>query len=81
MIDCPPDSTASSRKTPTLIAMRTRVSMGTAFVMELAVYTFWAPAFVHSGQWNPTEAWCMQRGQIGRSHRWQTTPAGVSGWR
>jgi hypothetical protein len=55
--------------------------MGTAFVMALAVYTFWAPAFVHSGQWNPTDAWCMQRGQIGRSQRWQTTPAGVSGWR
>jgi hypothetical protein len=30
---------------------------------------------VHSGQWNPTEAWCMQRGQMGRSQRWQMTPA------
>ena len=44
-------------------------------------YSFWAPFFTHSGQWNPTEAWCMHAGQMGRSQRWQTTPAGWPGWR
>jgi len=29
----------------------------------------------HSGQWNPTEAECMQRAQIRLSQRWQRTPA------
>ena len=28
-----------------------------------------------------TDAWCMQSGQIGRSQRWQITPARRSGWR
>ena len=40
-----------------------------------------APSFTHSGQWNPTDAWCMQRGQMGRSQRWQITPATWSGCR
>ena len=48
---------------------------------EVPWYTFCAPVFEHSGHWNPTDAWCMHCGQIGRSHRWQTTPAGVPGWR
>ena len=43
--------------------------------------TFWAPDLVHSGQWKPTDAWCMQLGQIGRSQRWQMTPALRSPWR
>ena len=43
--------------------------------------TFCAPCLVHSGQWKPTDAWCMQSGQIGRSHRWQITPARRSGCR
>jgi hypothetical protein len=42
---------------------------------DRAVSTFWRPVRAHSGQWKPTEAWCMQAGQIGRSHRWQRTPA------
>jgi hypothetical protein len=29
------------------------------------------PSATHSGQWNPTAAWCMQSGQIGRPHLWQ----------
>ena len=37
--------------------------------------TRWAPEVAHSGQWKPTDAWIMQDGQIGRSQRWQTTPA------
>ena len=28
-----------------------------------------------SGQWNPTEAECMQRAQMRRSQRWHRTPA------
>ena len=32
---------------------------------SLARTTFWAPRLAHSGQWKPTEAWCMQLGQIG----------------
>ena len=33
------------------------------------------------GQWNPTDAWCMHWGQMGRSQRWQITPARRSGCR
>jgi ABC-type phosphonate transport system ATPase subunit len=33
----------------------------------------------HSGQWNPTDAECMQRAQIRLSQRWQRTPARFSG--
>jgi hypothetical protein len=40
-----------------------------------------APAEVHSGQWNPTEACTMHDGQIGRPQRWQVTPARRSVWR
>ena len=31
--------------------------------------TFCLPFAVQFGQWNPTEAWCMHDGQIGRSQR------------
>ena len=40
-----------------------------------------APPFTHSGHWKPTEACTMQLGQMGRSQRWQVTPARRSGWR
>jgi hypothetical protein len=36
---------------------------------------------VQSGHWNPTEAWTMHWGQIGRPQRWQPTPATRSGCR
>jgi hypothetical protein len=42
---------------------------------ERGVRTFWRPERVHSGQWKPTDAVFMQSGQIGRSQRWQITPA------
>ena len=48
---------------------------------DRAVTTFWRPLRVHSGQWNPTDAWCMHWGQMGRSQRWQITPARRSGCR
>jgi hypothetical protein len=40
-----------------------------------------AACFVHSGQWNPTDACTMQVGQIARPHRWHDTPARRSGCR
>jgi hypothetical protein len=40
-----------------------------------------APPFTQSGHWKPTDACTMQLGQIGRSQRWQVTPARRSGWR
>jgi hypothetical protein len=40
-----------------------------------------AAAEMHSGHCQPTDAEFMQDGQIGRSHRWQLTPAERSGWR
>ncbi|HAS13156.1 MAG TPA: hypothetical protein DCS55_21990 [Acidimicrobiaceae bacterium] len=46
-----------------------------------AVMTFWPAPFTHSGQWKPTEAWFMHDGQMGRSQRWQRTPARRSLWR
>ena len=69
-------------KTATFTAMRIWVRTG-RFPARAAGprYSFWAPFFTHSGQWNPTEAWCMQAGQMGRSQRWQTTPAGWPVWR
>jgi hypothetical protein len=33
------------------------------------------PDRAHSGQWKPTDAWFMHDGQMGRSQRWQRTPA------
>jgi hypothetical protein len=60
----------------------TRVNVRTGRVTsERAVTTFWRPLRVQSGQWNPTDAWCMHAGQIGRSQRWQITPARRSGCR
>jgi hypothetical protein len=48
----------------------------------------WAPDMTwarlppaQSGQWKPTDAWRMQSGQIGRSQRWQRTPARLPSWR
>jgi hypothetical protein len=35
----------------------------------------WRPERAHSGQWNPTDAWFMHDGQMGRLQRWQRTPA------
>ncbi|MEZ5203726.1 MAG: hypothetical protein R2701_04885 [Acidimicrobiales bacterium] len=61
--------------------MITWVSTGFVAIAPKPEYTFCEPCLAHSGQWNPTEAWCMQLGQMGRSHRWQITPAGRSGWR
>ena len=46
-----------------------------------AVCTCWRPARAHSGQWNPTDAGCMQSGQMGRPQRWQPTPVERSGCR
>ena len=60
--------------TATLRAMSTWVTMGRV-VSWPGRTIFWAPDFVHSGQWKPTDAWRMQSGQMGRSQRWQTTPA------
>ncbi|GAA3569266.1 hypothetical protein GCM10022235_43020 [Kribbella ginsengisoli] len=39
------------------------------------------PSLKHDGHWKPTAALFMQAGQIGRSQRWQRTPAGRSGCR
>jgi len=40
-----------------------------------------APSLKQLGHWKPTAALFMQDGQIGRSQRWQRTPAGRSGCR
>jgi len=48
---------------------------------DRALTTRWGAALVHSGQWKPTDAWCMQAGQMGRSQRWHRTPARRSSWR
>jgi hypothetical protein len=40
-----------------------------------------AASRTHAGHWNPTDAWAMQLGQIGRPQRWQLTPARRSGCR
>jgi hypothetical protein len=39
------------------------------------------PSVKHDGHWKPTAALFMHDGQIGRSQRWQRTPAGRSGCR
>jgi hypothetical protein len=39
------------------------------------------PLRMSSGHWNPTDAGCMQSGQIGRSQRMQRTIASRLGWR
>ncbi|GAA2833771.1 hypothetical protein GCM10010522_60070 [Kribbella solani] len=39
------------------------------------------PSVKQLGHWKPTAALFMQDGQIGRSQRWQRTPAGRSGCR
>jgi hypothetical protein len=39
------------------------------------------PSLKQFGHWKPTAALFMQSGQIGRSQRWQRTPAGRSGCR
>ncbi len=31
------------------------------------------PSRTHSTHWKPTDAFCMQSGQMGLSHRWQRT--------
>ncbi len=77
----PPSITAASTNTATLAAINTWVSNGRVCRAAVPRYTFWAPTLAHSGQWKPTDAWFMHRGQIGRSHRWQITPAGWSGCR
>ncbi len=48
---------------------------------DRAVSTFWRPRWAHSGQWKPTDALIMHWGQMGRSQRWQATPARRSPWR
>jgi hypothetical protein len=55
--------------------MMASAATGRAATSDRADTTRWGRALVHSGQWNPTDAWCMQDGQIGRSHRWHRTPA------
>ena len=40
-----------------------------------------APSLTSSGPWNPTDAGCMQSGQIGRSQRVQRINASRFGWR
>src|SRR5215218_8842891 len=67
-----------------LTAIRMKVSgvaLGVRPNAALPRTTFCLPCFAHSGQWNPTEAWCMHAGQIGLSQRWQTTPARRSEWK
>ncbi len=77
----PVASTATMART--LRAMRTSLTMGRPGRMSRKRITGDALAapFTHSGHWNPTEAWVMQLGQIGRSHRWHVTPARRSAWR
>jgi hypothetical protein len=57
------------------------VATGRDFVRLRADTVRWGVARVHSGQWNPTDAWFMQSGQMGRSQRWHRTPARRSVWR
>ncbi|MXW95341.1 MAG: hypothetical protein F4110_07435 [Acidimicrobiaceae bacterium] len=52
-----------------------------AVICRLAVTGRAPRRTTHSGQWKPTEAWCMQSTQISRSHRWQLTPPRRSGCR
>lgn len=33
-----------------------KVATGLGGLRERALITFWAPCFVHSGQWKPTDA-------------------------
>ena len=40
-----------------------------------------APSWTQEGHWNPTVAWFMQSGQIGRPHRWQVMWVSRSGCR
>ncbi len=68
-------------KTSTLMPIRIGVASGLTRHEPIPWYTFCLPVDVHSGQWKPTEAWCMHDGQIGRSQRWQLMPATRSGWR
>ena len=76
-----PSSATTRRNTATFTPMSTWVSSGRVCSDPMPWYTFCLPALAHSGQWKPTDAWCMHRGQIGRSQRWQITPANWSGWR
>jgi hypothetical protein len=64
-----------STQTTTLIATSTReVSAGLPVRSPpygvRAVLVPRDPSRTHDGHWNPTEAGCMQSGQIGRSQRW-----------
>ena len=43
--------------------------------------TDFTPSLKQFGHWKPTAALFMHAGQIGRSQRWQRTPAGRSGCR